>query len=120
MFQDGSDSNSTSGSDKVQRGVRQVAAERGGGGEGVLSGVGRLVLVWSPGERLGIAGDCYVGGKQVVGGSSDGMVVVINHPEDILHAFDGGGAREIGDNGDFGLKRADTVGVDLVAEELDR
>ena len=47
-------------------------------------------------------------------------MVVIYHPEEFLHAFDGGRAREIGDDGGFGLKRADAVAVDLVAKELDR
>ena len=67
-----------------------------------------------------MAGDCVIKRRQDVSGSWDETVVVNNHPEEFLHAFDGGGAREIGDDGDFGLKRADAIGVDLVAKELDR
>ena len=83
------------------------------GFEGLLAGVG-------PREVFGLAFETLKERIEVMSGPRDEPTIVIDHPEEPLELFDCRGRGLITDRLNPIFHRVDSVGVDLVAKEVQR
>ena len=83
------------------------------GFKGLLAGV-------RPREILGLALEALKKRVEVMSGPRDEPTIVIDHPEESLELFDRRGRSLIADRLDPIFHRVDSVGVDLVAKEIQR